>query len=327
MTKTLKTRSNGMDLGLAETDVMTAGDIDIPDCFYNRLSTGIQSIDDLMGNFVPGCVTTVSASRGVGKTTLLLQLCQAFQNNTTRLRALYLSGEEHVAQLAYTCQRLGTTDVAVANKTLVESILPLFGTFNVVVIDSLAAVETNTAGVSKHDTEVFAMQQIYKRAKETNTLVFVILHQTKSGEAKGNSSLQHIADACIDITKMDEEAFGIGARNIEASKNRFGSTGNVSLRISKSGWDFENPIDDSQANNKDKQTGMAGGQRAERKAKEMQNLVDFMKSRGSIKEVDLTGWSGLPSDPTGFDRTIRLLKTLTKMGKVAKIGDQFSIVP
>jgi hypothetical protein len=52
-----------------------------------------------------------------------------------------------------------------------------------------------------------------------------------------------------------------------------------------------------------------------------------MKQQGSIKEVDITKMPTLPSDPTAFDRTVRLLKSLVKMGKVAKVGDQFSIVP
>jgi predicted ATP-dependent serine protease len=328
MTKTLKApaRSSVHDVGIQETDIQIAGEIDIPDCFFNRMASGIPVIDDLLGNFVPGSVFTVAAPRGVGKTTLLLQLSQAFQNATTGCRALYISGEEHVAQLAYSCQRLGTTDVAVCNKSKVENILPLFGKFRVVIIDSLAAMTTDE-NIPKFDTEVWATGQFYKRAKETNTIVFIITHCTKEGKSKGNSSIEHMVDACMNISKMDEEAFGPGARNIEVDKNRFGSTGNISLRMTRSGWDFEDPIDASEANNKDKQTGMAGGQRAEKKAKEMQNLVDFMKSRGSIKEVDLTGWSGLPSDPTGFDRTVRLLKGLCKMGKVAKVGDTFSIVP
>lgn len=329
MTKTLKApaRSSVHDVGIQETDIQIAGEIDIPDCFFNRLSCGITLVDDLVGNFVPGTVATVSAPRGVGKTTLLLQLAQGFQRATTSVKALYVSGEEHVAQLAYSCQRLGTTDVAVCNKSKVENILPLMGKFNVIIIDSLAAMTTDE-NIPKFDTEVWATGQFYKRAKETNTIVFIILHCTKEGKSKGNSSIEHMVDAVIGISKMNEEDFGPGARNIEIDKNRFGSTGNVSLRMTRSGWDFENPIDDSQANNKDKSAmGAGGGQRAEKKAREMNNLVEFMKSKGSIKEVELAGWSALPSDPSGFDRTVRLLKGLVKMGKVAKVGDAFSVVP
>lgn len=333
MTKTLKapanlkTRTNGMNIGLEETDIQIAGDIDIPDVFFNRLSSGIKVIDDLVGLFVPGAVITVASPRGVGKTTLLLQLNQGFQQATTGLRTLYVSGEEHVAQLAYSCQRLGTTDVAIANKSLIENILPLFEKFNVVVIDSLAAMTTNVEGVSKHDMEVWAMQQLYKRAKETNTVCIIILHCTKSGDAKGNSALQHICDCCVELTKMDQESFGPGARNIEVSKNRFGSTGNISLRMTQSGWDFENPIDESEANNKNGGQVGVGGQRAERKSRELQNLVEFLKSKGTIKEVDITKMPNLPSDISAFDRHVRLLKSLCKMGKCAKVGDQFSLVP
>jgi predicted ATP-dependent serine protease len=328
MTKTLKApaRSSVHDVGITETDIQIAGEIDIPDCFYNRLSSGIQLMDDLVGNFVPGSVFTVSAPRGVGKTTLLLQLAQGFQKATTNIRTLYISGEEHVSQLAFSCQRLGTTDVAVCNKSKVENILPLFGKFGVVIIDSLAAMTTDE-NIPKFDTEVWATGQFYKRAKETGTICFIIFHCTKEGKSKGNSSIEHMVDACVSITKMNEEDFGPGARNVEIDKNRFGSTGNISLRMTRSGWDFDSPIDDSQANNKDKSAMGNGGQRAEKKAREMQNLIDFMKERGSIKEVDLTGWSKLPSDPTGFDRTVRLLKGLVKMGKIAKVGDQFSVVP
>ena len=329
MTKTLKApvRSSIHDVGIQETDIQVAGEIDIPDCFFNRLSCGIQLFDDLVGNFVPGSVYTVSAPRGVGKTTLLLQLSQGFQNATTGVRSLYISGEEHVTQLAYSCQRLGTTDVAVCNKSKVESILPLMGKFRVVIIDSLAAMTTDE-NIPKFDTEVWATGQFYKRAKETGTIVFIILHCTKEGKSKGNSSIEHMVDGCVNISKMNEEDFGPGARNIEIDKNRFGSTGNVSLRMTRNGWDFEDPIDASQANNKDKGAmGAGGGQRAEKKSREMNNLVEFLKSSGTIKEVDITKMPNLPSDPTAFDRHVRLLKSLVKMGKVAKVGNDFSLVP
>jgi len=319
-------RASGMDAGVEEEGgIFTAADVEIPDEFFNRLKCGYECVDSLMGSFVPGTTITLSSPRGVGKTTFLTMVAEGFMKTNSRVNALYVSGEEHVAQLAYTCQRVGATSIGVTNRTKVESILPLFSQYKVLIIDSLPTMTTDVEGVSKHDMELWAISQFKKMAEKTKTVCFVILHCTKDGKSKGNSAIEHLVHACMDISKMDEEDMGPCARLIECSKNRSGSTGNLILRMSQNGYDFENPVDDSKANNKNVNANMAGGQRAATRVRESNNLIDFIKSRKSITEKDLGAWEGLPEDGTAYERHLRLIKSLVKMGKLIRMGDKIEV--
>lgn len=321
-------RASGMDAGVEEEGgIFTAADVEIPDEFFNRLKCGYECVDSLMGSFVPGTTIVLSSPRGVGKTTFLTMLAEGFMKANSRLNALYVSGEEHVAQLAYTCQRVGAQSIGITNRTKVESILPLFSQYKVIIIDSLPTMTTDVEGVSKHDMELWAVQQFKKMAEKTKTVCFVILHCTKDGKSKGNSAIEHLVHATMSIHKMDPEDMGEHARLIECDKNRSGSTGSIILNMTANGYDFENPIDASKANNRNSTDGgMAGGQRAERRVREVSNLMDWIGSKPFVTESDLGTWFDLPEDPTAYDRHMRHIRSLIKMGKLVKIGTHISAV-
>jgi predicted ATP-dependent serine protease len=328
-------RASGMDLGLASSGPRRLGDVEIPDTYYNRISSGFESIDNLFACFVPGLVTTVAASRGAGKTTLLLQICQSITTKYAgKVKALYATNEEAIEQLAFNAERLGTTNVEADNVETVEDILRMMPNYHVMVVDSLAGLHTSNTEVNKSDVEVYATQMIYKAAKKHKVIVFLIQHMRK-GSGKGNevvalgkSSIEHTCDACMVISNLDLEDFGPGAKKIATNKNRFGCTGELLVRMTSTGFDLENPIadcsskDNQEANEKNKNSG---GPRAAQKVKEQNALVDFIKVHGKTTEKDLGVWADLPQDATGFDRTIRLAKGLTRMGKLIKIGDAWEI--
>jgi predicted ATP-dependent serine protease len=322
----LSVRNNGMNLGWTSKGPRKLGKVEIPDEYYNRIFTGIDIIDNLFNGFIPGQVITLGAGRGTGKTTLLMQLSQAITNKYDgRVKTLYLSNEEDITQLAFTAERIASQDIDADNVSMVEDVVAAMGKYQFIVVDSLAGLQTSNPDVNKTDTEVYAIQQIYRAAKQHKCVVFLIQHMAKGGKvALGKAAVEHTADACLKMANLDPEDFPRG-KKIVVEKNRMGNSGEVWLKMEKGGFDFENPIDDKSGNDKDQKP--VGGQRAEKKSRELQNLVDFMKQQGTIKEVDLTKMPNMPTDPTAFDRHIRLLKSLCKMGKVARVGDEYSLVP
>lgn len=325
-TKNLTVRNNGMNLGWASKGPRKLGQVAIPDEYYNRIYTGIDAIDNLFNGFIPGQVITLGAGRGTGKTTLLMQLSQAITDKYgSHVKTLYLSNEEDITQLAFTAERINAQGIEADNVSYVEDVIKLMKDYQFVAVDSLAGLQTRDDSVNKTDVEVHCIQQIYRAAKENKCVVFLIQHMAKGGKvALGKAAVEHTADACIKMANLDPEDFPRG-KKIVVEKNRMGNSGELWVKMEKSGFDFENPIEDKTGNDKDQRP--QGGQRAEKKSREMQNLIDYMKQQGTIKEVDIVKMPTLPQDPTAFDRTVRLLKSLVKMGKVAKVGDEFSIVP
>ena len=328
----LTVRNNGMNLGWSSNGPRKLGQVEVPDEYYNRIYTDIEVIDNLLNGMIPGSVVTIGASRGCGKTTFLMQLSQAITDKYDgRVKTLYLSNEEDITQLAFTAERIGTQGIEADNCTFVEDVIGAMDKYNFIVVDSLAGLQTRNESVNKNDIEMYSIQNIYRKAKQTKTVVFLVQHMTKAGTkgnnlvAAGKCGIEHTADACIKMAILDQEEFPRG-RKIIVDKNRMGSCGEVWLEMGKDGFNFQAPINDKSGNDKDARP-QQGGQRAEKAAAEMSNLVEFLKHRGTIKEIDLVGWNKLPSDPTALDRHSRLLRKMVKFGKVCKIGDQFSLVP
>jgi predicted ATP-dependent serine protease len=320
-------RASGMDLGLESRGPQKLGDVHIPEEYYNRISTGLEALDNLFNNFVPGMVVTVGAGRGAGKTTLLLQLAQAINvKYKGKVKTLFSTNEEAIEQLAFTAERIGSTDVDADNISTVEDVIAIMPKYRVLCVDSLAGLHTSNTEINKSDVEVYAIQQIYKAAKVNKCIVFLVQHMCKGGKlAMGKTAVEHTADACIKIFNLEEEDFGPGAKKIVVDKNRFGGSGELLIRMSATGFDLENPIADcSSRENQDGRAkgAVAGGQRAEQKVRETNNLLDFIKAKGQITEKDLGTWDGLPDDPTAFDRQLRLIKSLVKMGKLIRLGDK-----
>jgi predicted ATP-dependent serine protease len=322
----LSVRNNGMNLGWESKGPQKLGKVAIPDEYYNRIYTGIDAIDNLFNGFIPGQVILLGAGRGTGKTTLLMQLSQAITDKYgSHVKTLYLSNEEDITQLAFTAERINAQGIDADNVSYVEDVIASMKKFQFIVVDSLAGLQTRDESVNKSDVEVHCIQQIYRAAKENKCVMFLIQHMAKGGKvALGKAAVEHTADACIKMANLDPEDFPRG-KKIVVEKNRMGNSGELWIKMEKSGFDFENPIEDKTGNDKDNRP--QGGQRAEKKSREMQNLIDYMKQQGTIKEVDIVKMPTLPQDPTAFDRTVRLLKSLVKMGKVAKVGEEFSIVP
>jgi DNA repair protein RadA/Sms len=229
-----------MDVGLNETAFAAVNTIDVGDRDADRFQVGIPKIDELFGSMglMPGSIQTVCAPPGGGKTTLLLQILESISKTTSK-KVGYVSGEESIEQLAYNARRIGVKSVQVANMTDVDKICDVvMPKFNVIVIDSFQCLSSKLVK-GKNKSQLYAISRLVKAAKLTDCVVFNICHLTKDGKIKGDATVIHAVDATIQIYKGSTEDYGHDqARIITVHKNRFGRTGEVTLRMQDNGYDF-----------------------------------------------------------------------------------------
>lgn len=300
-----------LNLGMNSTGARQLGAVDIPAYFYSNFGTGVATIDNMFsanGGMLPGQVITLASMRGAGKTTALMQILQGIIKNNPDKKCLYLSGEEFVEQLAFMAKRIDTPDVYADNVCEVDKIVELTKTYDVIVIDSIAAL-TNGDMQSRQQIESYAMNTLYKAAKENECVVIFILHFTKQGNSKGNSSLEHTCDTCIKIFNVDSEEYGeLNAKAFCVDKNRFGMTKDLIVRMTPKGWDFANPIKEDY--DKDKS-------RSEVRGEKMQEEINKILA---LKRFQMKDLKTISTDLKVLARLSRRVNDLCKTGVIKKFG-------
>jgi len=227
-----------MNLNYTNTNFKTVSDIEIPDIFYRRYKSGISVMDELFGEgILPGSSVTMCAAAGCGKTTLLLQLLEGLSRNGYNVG--YSSGEENTYQLAFTCNRIGVKEVAVANMTDIDELVDAVDDLDVLVVDSFQAL-TTTKKMNSRALEKYAVSKLTRAAKDKECTVFFIMHLTKDGKLKGGTIVPHTVDVNMNI-EIDGE-IDDNARKIFFTKNRFGPLNELTLFIGANGYDFSTPI-------------------------------------------------------------------------------------
>jgi len=227
-----------MNLNYTNTNFKTVSDIEIPDIFYRRYKSGISVMDELFGEgILPGSSVTMCAAAGCGKTTLLLQLLEGLSRNGYNVG--YSSGEENTYQLAFTCNRIGVKEVAVANMTDIDELVDAMDDLDVLVVDSFQAL-TTTKKMNSRALEKYAVSKLTRAAKDKECTVFFIMHLTKDGKLKGGTIVPHTVDVNMNI-EIDSE-IDDNARKIFFTKNRFGPLNELTLFIGANGYDFSTPI-------------------------------------------------------------------------------------
>lgn len=194
-----------------------------------RFSTGVGELDRVLGGgAVRGSVVLVGGAPGVGKSTLLLQLCGLV--GTTE-RVLYVTGEESRRQLKMRAQRLGVSDgdIYVLAETQVSEILAAAEDLKptVVIIDSIqtmfdAEVSATPGSVSQVRESTMA---IMRRAKSDGFTAFVVGHINKEGNIAGPKVLEHMVDCVLYFEGEQSMSYRI----LRAAKNRFGSTNEIGV--------------------------------------------------------------------------------------------------
>jgi DNA repair protein RadA/Sms len=196
-----------------------------------RTGSGIAELDRVTGGgFVRGSVLLVGGDPGIGKSTLLIQAAAAVARGGHR--AVYISGEEAVAQVRLRAERLhlGDAPVELAAETAVEDIVATLAegkTPRLIVIDSIqtmwtSAIESAPGTVSQVRG---AAQVLIRYAKRSGAAVILVGHVTKDGQIAGPRVVEHMVDAVLSFEGEGAHQFRI----LRAVKNRFGPTDEIGV--------------------------------------------------------------------------------------------------
>ncbi len=194
-----------------------------------RFSTGISEFDRVLGGgAVLGSLNLVGGAPGIGKSTLLLQMCSTLEPDRS---ILYVTAEESERQLKLRAQRLGVEneELYVLAETELESILAVVDDLKpeILVLDSIQTVssaESDSAPGSVSQVRECTMR-LMRLAKEKGTTVFVVGHITKEGSIAGPKVLEHMVDCVLYFEGERSTSFRI----LRAAKNRFGSTNEIGV--------------------------------------------------------------------------------------------------
>ena len=195
-----------------------------------RLCTGIDEFDRMLGGgIVPGSGVLIGGDPGIGKSTLLLQVCDAISR--TGGQALYVTGEESLKQIRLRAERLGSlsANLMVLAETNLDVIADHVQQLHprVFAIDSIQMVykpELGSAPGSVAQVRECAAEMIYL-AKRIAVPLFIVGHVTKEGLVAGPRTLEHIVDTVLYFEGDRFQAFRI----LRAVKNRFGATNEIGV--------------------------------------------------------------------------------------------------
>lgn len=195
-----------------------------------RIHTGMQEFDRVLGGgIVPGSLVLVGGDPGIGKSTLLLQVCQILSN--INKKTLYVSGEESLQQIKLRADRIGAFSDSLSLlcetnlldiKTVIQKEKP-----QIIVVDSIQTmysedISSAPGSVSQVREATAAFMQI---AKGMNITIFIVGHVTKEGVVAGPRVLEHMVDTVL-YFEGDRHA---SYRILRGVKNRFGSTNEIGV--------------------------------------------------------------------------------------------------
>lgn len=195
----------------------------------DRILTGMEELDRVLGGgIVPGSLVLVGGDPGIGKSTLLLQVCQRLSDQKN---VLYISGEESLKQIKMRAERVGEfsdkfkllceTDLDIITETI-DKVTP-----DIVVIDSIQTmykedVAAAPGSVSQVRESTSILMQI---AKGKGITVFIVGHVTKEGTVAGPRMLEHMVDTVLYFEGERHASYRI----LRGVKNRFGSTNEIGV--------------------------------------------------------------------------------------------------
>ena len=194
-----------------------------------RFSTGMGELDRVLGGgAVAGSLVLVGGAPGIGKSTLLLQICNSL---CTDRKVLYVSGEESERQLKLRAERIGTEpeELYILSETRMSDIMESVETVqpDILIVDSIQTLyhelnESSPGSVSQVKECTMALMQL---SKSQGITVFVVGHINKDGAIAGPKVLEHMVD-CVLYFEGDPNS---SYRLLRAAKNRFGSTNEIGV--------------------------------------------------------------------------------------------------
>jgi len=206
----------------AAMEPLAAGDL-------TRLPTGMGELDRVFGGgLIPGSVTLLGGEPGIGKSTLLLQLANHAARTTP---TLYLSAEESAAQIGLRARRLGISadHLHVVTETDVDAVLAAARErqIRLLIVDSIQTVQLASVGTAAGAVTQLreCTAQLVRFAKNEGVSVIIVGHVTKDGAIAGPRVLEHLVDTVLYFESDASSRF----RNVRATKNRFGSVGELAF--------------------------------------------------------------------------------------------------
>lgn len=194
-----------------------------------RYGTGISELDRVLGGgLVKGSLVLISGDPGIGKSTLLLQICGYMGNDHT---ILYVSGEESERQIKLRADRLGVAsdNLFLASNNNCESIIHAVvqNKPEIVIIDSIQTITSNAITSSAGSiVQVRECTNAFMRmAKSEEIPVFIVSHVNKDGGIAGPKIMEHIVDTVLYFEGEKQLSYRI----LRAFKNRFGSTNEIGV--------------------------------------------------------------------------------------------------
>lgn len=195
----------------------------------DRTNTGISELDRVLGGgIVKGSLILLSGDPGIGKSTLLLQICKSIANNQ---KVLYITGEESVRQIKLRAERLGVqnesllllaeTDIHIVSSTL-ESYKP-----DIAIVDSIQTMYNSSLSSSSGSVSQVreCTHELMSVTKKGDTALFIVGHVNKEGAIAGPKVLEHMVDTVLYF----EGERNIPFRILRAVKNRYGSTNEIGV--------------------------------------------------------------------------------------------------
>jgi DNA repair protein RadA/Sms len=272
-----------------------------------RFSTLNEEFDLVMGGgVVPGSLTLIGGSPGVGKSTLLLKIAGNLAKSGKKV--LYVSGEESSGQIKLRAIRLEANEnnLFLFSEISLEAINEEFSRqdYEVAIIDSIQTIYsdnlTSAPGSVSQVREITF--ELMRKAKETSIAIFIIGHITKDGSIAGPRVLEHMVDTVLYFEGESSKDL----RMLRGFKNRFGSTSEIGIfQMSQNGLESAKDINKKFFSNKNSQSGSC-------------LTVTIEGSRALIIEVQaLVSQSNHPNpkrSATGFD-TSRLNMLLALLEK------------
>lgn len=196
----------------------------------SRLSSGFNDLDNVLGGgILLGSVSLLAGQPGIGKSTLLMQICATV--SAAGHNVLYVSGEESAGQVKLRAVRLGAASdkLHFASSTSGNDIAKTIeeGGYDLVVVDSIQTLSlTEITSAPGTVSQVSGCGNLIIRAsKASSTATIIVGHVTKEGTLAGPKVLEHLVDV---VLNFEGDRYG-GFKTVRAVKNRFGSTTEVAI--------------------------------------------------------------------------------------------------
>ncbi|MBX3043961.1 MAG: DNA repair protein RadA [Candidatus Kapabacteria bacterium] len=239
-----------------KTEIISLSEISTEPDF--RIKTGINEFDRVLGGgIIPGALILIGGDPGIGKSTLMLQMCSGL----TAYKPLYITGEESLKQIKYRSGRLSNIPeelllMSEVNMDNISSAI-LDSDSIVIIIDSIQSmyipdVESSPGSISQVRECANVLMNI---SKQTGKAIFVVGHVTKDGMIAGPKILEHTVDTVLQFEGEKNYSYRI----LRSLKNRFGSTNEIGIfEMGESGLvEVKNPSEIFLASRTESESGVA----------------------------------------------------------------------